>query len=272
MLATAQQHAEAHAAHSITIRQLTPFYGKRQAVQAVDLDVRPNQILAMIGPSGCGKSTVLRCLNRMHETVPYARAEGTVRLDEIDLYGPGIDPALVRRKIGMVFQLPIALRTRSIFENVAVGLRLGGMRDKGEIAGRVEKALRDANLWDEVKDKLALSGLALSGGQQQRLSIARTIAVEPDVILLDEPASALDPISTLKVEELLLQLRERYTIVIVTHNMQQAARISDRTAVFMVEQAGEAPVGVLVEEGPTGRIFSTPSDPRTEDYLSGRVG
>lgn len=260
-------------AHSMTVRGLKPFYNKRQAVQATDLDVRPNTITALIGPSGCGKSTVLRCLNRMHETIPYAHAEGEVKLDDLDIYSPSIDATLVRRKIGMVFQLPIALRTRSIYENVAVGLRLGGISNKSELDRRVEKALRDANLWDEVKDKLALSGLALSGGQQQRLSIARTIAVEPDVILFDEPCSALDPISTLKIEELLLELRQRYTLVIVTHNMQQAARISDRTAVFMVESEGlKVPVGLLVEEGPTEQIFSRPTDPRTEDYISGKVG
>ncbi|MFV9505375.1 MAG: phosphate ABC transporter ATP-binding protein [Oscillochloridaceae bacterium umkhey_bin13] len=270
-MATASQSAPR--AHTMTVRGLRPFYNKRQAVKDVDLDVRANQILALIGPSGCGKSTVLRCLNRMHETIPYAHAEGTVKLDELDIYDPAIDSTLVRRKIGMVFQLPVALRTRSIFENVAVGLRLGGISNKDEIASRVEKALRDANLWDEAKDKLELSGLALSGGQQQRLSIARTIAIEPAVILFDEPCSALDPISTLKIEELLLQLREQYTIVIVTHNMQQAARISDRTAVFMVEKsANEVPVGLLVEEGPTERIFSSPGDQRTEDYISGKVG
>ncbi len=273
-VATAKQTAPAgaHQAHSMTVRGLKPFYGKRQAVKAVDMDVRPNQILAMIGPSGCGKSTVLRCLNRMHEAIPFAHAEGTVKLDDLDIYAPSVDATLVRRKIGMVFQQPIALRTRSIFENIAVGLRLGGMNNKAELAARVEKALRDANLWDEVKDKLELSGLALSGGQQQRLSIARTIAIEPDVILFDEPCSALDPISTLKVEELLLQMREKYTLVIVTHNMQQAARVSDRTAVFMVEKTGDVPVGLLVEEGPTNQIFSSPSDSRTEDYISGRVG
>jgi phosphate transport system ATP-binding protein len=273
-VATAMQTAApgVHQAHSMTVRGLKPFYGKRQAVKAVDMDVRPNQILAMIGPSGCGKSTVLRCLNRMHEAIPFAHAEGTVKLDDLDIYAPSVDATLVRRKIGMVFQQPIALRTRSIFENIAVGLRLGGLSNKSELAARVEKALRDANLWDEVKDKLELSGLALSGGQQQRLSIARTIAIEPDVILFDEPCSALDPISTLKVEELLLQMREKYTLVIVTHNMQQAARISDRTAVFMVEKTGDVPVGLLVEEGPTNQIFSSPSDSRTEDYISGRVG
>ncbi len=264
--------ATAHPAHSMTVRGLKPFYAKRQAVQAVDLDVRAHEILALIGPSGCGKSTVLRCLNRMHETIPYAHAEGSVKLDDLDIYQAGIDATLVRRKIGMVFQMPIALRTRSIYENIAVGLRLGGMNDRLELDRRVEQALRSANLWDEVKDKLQLSGLALSGGQQQRLSIARTIATEPAVILFDEPCSALDPISTLKIEELLLQLRERYTLVIVTHNMQQAARISDRTAVFMVERGQEQPVGLLVEEGSTEQIFSKPRDRRTEEYISGKVG
>lgn len=272
MAAATQPPLATQTAHSMTVRGLKPFYGKRLAVQALDLDVRPNQILALIGPSGCGKSTVLRCLNRMHELVPYAHAEGVVKLDDINIYAPGIDPALVRRKIGIVFQLPIALRTRNIYENVAVGLRLGGIKNKAELDVRVEKALRDANLWDEVKDKLHLSGMALSGGQQQRLSIARTIAVEPDIMLFDEPCSALDPISTLRIEELLLSLRQRYTIVIVTHNMQQAARISDRTAVFMVEKNDDIPVGFLIEEGPTEQIFSTPKDPRTEDYISGRVG
>lgn len=258
----------------MTVRQLKLFYGKRQAVKAVDMDIRPNQITALIGPSGCGKSTVLRSLNRMLETIPAARVEGSVKLDEIDIYALEVDATLVRRKIGMVFQMPIALRTRNIYENVAVGLRLGGISRRGELDARVEQALRDANLWDEVKDKLQLSGLALSGGQQQRLSIARTIAVQPDVILLDEPCSALDPISTLRIEELLLQLRERYTLVMVTHNMQQAARVSDRTAVFMVDREGpnEQPIGVLVEEGVTTQIFSTPRDPRTEDYISGKVG
>ncbi|MEI6180465.1 MAG: phosphate ABC transporter ATP-binding protein [Chloroflexales bacterium] len=269
---TAVPQSAAHPAHHMTIRQLTPFYGPRQAVKAVDLDVRPQAILALIGPSGCGKSTVLRCLNRMHEAIPNTRVTGTVKLDEVDIYHPKLDATLVRRKIGMVFQQPIALQTRSIYENVAVGLRLGGLRNRSELDDRVRQALCDANLWDEVHDKLALSGLALSGGQQQRLSIARTIAVAPDVILFDEPCSALDPISTLKIEALLLQLRERYTIVIVTHNMQQAARIADRTAVFMVERLHDQPVGVLIEEGPTERIFAAPSDQRTEDYLSGRVG
>ncbi|NTW97252.1 MAG: phosphate ABC transporter ATP-binding protein [Oscillochloris sp.] len=260
-------------ANSMSVRKLVPFYGKRQAVRPVDLQIQPREITAIIGPSGCGKSTVLRCLNRMHESIPGARAQGEVLLDTINIYNPAIDATLVRRKIGMVFQQPIALRTRTIYENVAIGLRLGGVANRSELDGRVEKALRDANLWGEVKGKLKLAGTALSGGQQQRLSIARSIAVEPDVILFDEPCSALDPISTLKIEDLLLQLRERYTIVIVTHNMQQAARISDRTVVFMVErEEGQQPVGVLVEEGVTSQIFTQPHDPRTLDYISGRVG
>jgi phosphate transport system ATP-binding protein len=260
-------------ANSMSIRQLRPFYGKRQAVKPVDLEIQPNKITAIIGPSGCGKSTVLRCLNRMHENIPGAYADGKVLLNDIDIYDPALDATLVRRKIGMVFQQPIALRTRNIYENVAIGLRIGGMNTKSELDGRVEKALRDANLWDEVKDKLHLAGTALSGGQQQRLSIARSTAVEPDVILFDEPCSALDPISTIKVEDLLLQLRERYTLVIVTHNMQQAARISDRTVVFMVDrEEGQQPMGVLVEEAETNDIFTRPRDPRTSDYISGRVG
>jgi phosphate transport system ATP-binding protein len=242
-------------------------------VKPVDLEIAPNKITAIIGPSGCGKSTVLRCLNRMHENIPDARAEGTVLLNDLDIYDPMIDATLVRRKIGMVFQQPIALRTRNIYENVAVGLRIGGISAKSELDGRVEQALRGANLWDEVKDKLHLAGTALSGGQQQRLSIARSTAVAPDVILFDEPCSALDPISTIKIEDLLLQLRERYTIIIVTHNMQQAARISDTTVVFMVDRAeGQQPIGVLVEEGPTEQIFTRPNDQRTLDYISGRVG
>jgi phosphate transport system ATP-binding protein len=257
----------------MSIRQLRPFYGKRQAVKPVDLEIHPNKITAIIGPSGCGKSTVLRCLNRMHENIPGAYADGKVLLDGIDIYDPALDATLVRRKIGMVFQQPIALRTRNIYENVAIGLRIGGLNNKSELDGRVEQALRDANLWDEVKDKLHLAGTALSGGQQQRLSIARSTAVEPDVILFDEPCSALDPISTIKVEDLLLQLRERYTLVVVTHNMQQAARISDTTVVFMVDrEEGQQPMGVLVEEADTNDIFTRPRDPRTADYISGRVG
>jgi phosphate transport system ATP-binding protein len=259
------------AAHSLTLRQLRPFYGRRPAVHAVDLNLPANQITAIIGPSGCGKSTVLRCLNRMHEAIEGARVEGTVLLDDEDLYQPDLDPTLVRRKVGMVFQQPVVLRTRTIYENVAVGLRLAGVTARSELDATIEGALRAAALWDEVKEKLQMPATALSGGQQQRLSIARTIAVKPAVILFDEPCSALDPIATLKIEELLLELRQTFTIVIVTHNMQQAARISDQTAVFMVDQSG-APTGVLVEFDRTAQIFSQPGDSRTEDYISGRVG
>ena len=259
--------------HTLAARGLKPYYGKRQAVQAVDIDFAPNQITAIIGPSGCGKSTVLRCLNRMHETVLNARAEGTVTLDGEDIYDPKIDAGLVRRRIGMVFQQPIALRTRSIYENVAIGPQLGGVKRKNELDEIVEQALRGAALWDEVKDKLDNAGMALSGGQQQRLSIARTLAVAPEVILFDEPCSALDPIATLKIEELLLDLKKHFTLVIVTHNMQQAARVSDKTAVFMVERdSGEIPIGVLVEYNPTRQIFTAPQDKRTESYISGKVG
>ena len=260
------------ASHRIAAQSLKPFYGKRQAVKAVEIAFEPQRITAIIGPSGCGKSTVLRCLNRMHETVLGARAEGAVTLDGENIYAPDIDPTLVRRRVGMVFQQPVALRTRSIYENIAVGLRLGGMRNKRQLDERVERALRSAALWDEVKDKLPLSGLALSGGQQQRLSIARTIAIEPEVILFDEPCSALDPIATLKIEELLVELRAHYTIVIVTHNMQQAARISDTTAVFMVDRSDSGPIGTLVEVGETNQVFTRPQSPRTEEYISGRVG
>ncbi len=258
--------------HTLTVRGLKPYYGKRLAVRPVDLKIEANKITAIIGPSGCGKSTVLRCFNRMHETVLNARVEGEVLLDNENIYAPDVDPMLVRRKIGMVFQQPIALRTRSIFENVAIGLRLSGMTSQRQIAERVETSLRSAVLWDEVKDKLNQAGSALSGGQQQRLSIARTIAVMPDIILFDEPCSALDPISTLKIEELLVELRREYTIVIVTHNMQQAARISDNTAVFMVDTDDGQPTGVLVEYNPTAQVFTNPQDPRTEDYISGRIG
>ncbi len=259
---------------AMTIQQLKPFYGKRQAVKAVDMEIEPHKITAIIGPSGCGKSTVLRCLNRMHETVLNARAEGEVRLGSENIYAPDIDASLVRRKIGMVFQQPVALRTRSIFENIAVGLRLGGINNKAQLAERVEQSLHAAALWEEVKDKLNQAGAALSGGQQQRLSIARSIAVGPEVILFDEPCSALDPISTLKIEELLLELRRDYTIIIVTHNMQQAARISDKTAVFMVDRDSNehGPQGVLVEYRGTREVFTNPQDSRTEDYISGRVG
>ena len=257
--------------HSVALRDLKPFYGAFQAVLPVSATLQPRAITAIIGPSGCGKSTVLRCINRMHETIEHARVEGTILLGQQNLYAPGVTPQAVRRQIGMVFQQPNPLKMLSIFDNVAVGLRLEGL-PKGAIRERVEASLRAAALWEEVKDKLNQSGLALSGGQQQRLCIARALAMQPDVLLLDEPCSALDPVSTYKIEELLIELKRQYTIVIVTHNMQQAARIADRTLVFMVDRSQARPMGVLVEDGATEQIFTAPRDPRTEEYISGRVG
>jgi phosphate transport system ATP-binding protein len=232
-------------------------------VRGVSVDYAANQVTAMIGPSGCGKSTLLRCINRMHEEIPGAYTTGTIELEGIDLYGKDVDTTAVRRAIGMVFQKANPFPTMSIFDNVAAGLRLTGRRGS-DLKDRVERSLRRAGLWDEVKDRLGKPGIGLSGGQQQRLCIARTIAVEPEVILMDEPCSALDPIATLKVEELIAELKERYTIVIVTHNMQQAARVADTTA-FMLD-------GELIEHGPTGDIFTTPGDPRTEQYVTGKFG
>ena len=255
----------------MTLKNLKPFYGPTQAVLPVDVVIRPRTVTAIIGPSGCGKSTVLRCINRMHEEVAHARVEGQVLLGSQDIYSSNIEPQAVRRRIGMVFQQPNPLRMLSIFENVAIGLRLEGFARK-LVEERVELSLKAAALWDEVKDKLHHSGLALSGGQQQRLCIARAIALQPEVLLLDEPCSALDPVSTYKIEELLIELKQNYTIVIVTHNMQQAARIADRTMVFMVDRAQARPMGVLVEEDTTNKIFTAPRDPRTEEYISGRVG
>ncbi|HNP73217.1 MAG TPA: phosphate ABC transporter ATP-binding protein PstB [Kouleothrix sp.] len=255
----------------VTLQRLTPFYGPVQAVQPVDASIAARAITAIIGPSGCGKSTVLRCINRMHETLAYARVEGQVLLGSQDIYAPGVEAQSVRRRIGMVFQQPNPLRMLSIFENVAIGMRLEGL-PRNVVAERVEASLKAAALWDEVKDKLGHSGLALSGGQQQRLCIARAIALQPEVLLLDEPCSALDPISTYKIEELLIELKQNFTIVIVTHNMQQAARVADRTMVFMVDRTQARPIGVLVEEGETNRIFTAPRDPRTEEYISGRIG
>lgn len=257
-------------ANRITLQELKPFYGAKQAVLPVNATIEPQSITAIIGPSGCGKSTVLRCINRMHETIPYAHVEGNILVGDQDIYAPGVEPQAVRRKIGMVFQQPVPLKMLSIFDNVAIGLRLEG-RPKAEIAERVERALKASALWDEVKDKLHFSGLALSGGQQQRMSIARTIAMEPEIILLDEPCSALDPIATYKIEELLVELKRNYTIVIVTHNMQQAARISDETMVFLVDQSHGRAMGTLVEEGPTKQVFTNPKDQRTEEYVSGRI-
>ncbi|KAB8143016.1 phosphate ABC transporter ATP-binding protein [Chloroflexia bacterium SDU3-3] len=258
-------------ANQIELRNLTPFYGAKQALKPVDTTIAPRSVTAFIGPSGCGKTTVLRCINRMHEMVPKARVEGKILLGGEDIYAQGVEPQAVRRKIGMVFQQPVPIKMMSIYDNVAVGLRLNGV-PKREIDERVEISLQAAALWDEVKDKLHHSGLALSGGQQQRMCIARAVALEPDIILMDEPCSALDPIATFKIEELLHELKKRFTVVIVTHNMQQAARVADHTCVFMVDREAEKPIGFLVEEGQTGQIFSAPRDPRTEAYISGRIG
>jgi phosphate transport system ATP-binding protein len=255
--------------HSMEIKNVSAWYGRNQAVRGVSLHILPNSVTAIIGPSGCGKSTLIRCLNRMHEVVPGARVAGSVLLEGNDIYAPDADPVLVRRLIGMVFQKPNPFPMMSVYDNVIAGYRLGKQARQGELDEIVERSLRSAALWDEVKDKLHHSGASLSGGQQQRLCIARTIAVEPEVILMDEPCSALDPIATLKIEDLMHELRKRYTIVIVTHNMQQAARVSERTA-FML--AGEERVGELIEVGQTKKIFTNPDDKRTEDYITGRFG
>ncbi|MGH2910513.1 MAG: phosphate ABC transporter ATP-binding protein PstB [Solirubrobacteraceae bacterium] len=242
---------------------LNAYYGDRHTIKDVNLTFAPNKVTAMIGPSGSGKSTVVRCINRMHEEIPNARAEGRVLLDEEDIYAAGVDVTAVRRVIGMVFQKPNPFPTMSIFDNVAAGLRLAGTRGN-DMRERAHQALRAVGLWDEVSDRLSSPGVGLSGGQQQRLCIARAIAVEPEVILMDEPCSALDPIATLKIEELIDELKVRYTIVIVTHNMQQAARVADSTA-FMLD-------GEVVEHAPTDEIFTTPKDERTERYVTGKFG
>jgi phosphate transport system ATP-binding protein len=247
---------------TVRLEKLRAFYGSSEQVKGIDLRFPANQVTAIIGPSGCGKSTMVRCINRMHEEIPGARAEGRVLLDDLDIYGPGVDVIAVRRAVGMVFQKPNPFPTMSIFDNVAAGLRLTSRR--GEVQPKVEAALRGAGLWDEVRDRLSSPGIGLSGGQQQRLCIARSLAVDPEVLLMDEPCSALDPIATLKIEELIAELKQRVTIVIVTHNMQQAARVADRTA-FML--AGE-----LVEVGQTQEIFTNPVDPRTEEYVTGKFG
>ena len=254
----------------IEVKNLNIYYGRFHAVSDVNLVVEPRSVTAFIGPSGCGKSTVLRTLNRMHEVIPGAHCTGEVLLDGTDLYGPGVDPVAVRRVVGMVFQRPNPFPSMSIYENVASGLRLNGEKNRAVLDEAVEKALRGANLWKEVKDRLGKAGVGLSGGQQQRLCIARAIAVQPDVLLLDEPSSALDPISTLAVEDLIHELKEHYTVVIVTHNMQQAARVSDETAFFNLKAQGEP--GHLVEIGPTERIFHNPEKKATEDYNTGRFG
>ncbi|MCE9576680.1 MAG: phosphate ABC transporter ATP-binding protein PstB [Deltaproteobacteria bacterium] len=242
---------------------LKAWFGKSQALKGIDLPLAENQVTAIIGPSGCGKSTFVRCLNRMHEVVPGAHATGTVTLDGADIYGAGTDPVLVRRRVGMVFQKPNPFPTMSIRENVLAGLRLNGRRP-ADAAALVETSLRQVALWDEVKDRLDRAGTSLSGGQQQRLCIARALALEPEVLLMDEPCSALDPIATARIEELIHEIGQRYTIVIVTHNMQQAARVSHYTAFFYM--------GELIEHAPTDRMFTQPSNPKTEDYITGRFG
>jgi phosphate transport system ATP-binding protein len=249
--------------HGVKVKDLHAYYGSVHAVKGVDIDFPPNEVTAIIGPSGCGKSTMVRCINRMHEEIPGARSEGSVTLDELDVYGPGVDVTSVRRMIGMVFQKPNPFPTMSIFDNVAAGLRLTGTKSEN-LRERVHRALRAVGLWGEVKNRLNAPGIGLSGGQQQRLCIARAVAVEPEVILMDEPASALDPIATLKVEELIDELKTRYTIVIVTHNMQQAARVAKST-VFMLD-------GEVVEHAETTKLFTNPSDERTERYVTGKFG
>ncbi|MFC6148629.1 MULTISPECIES: phosphate ABC transporter ATP-binding protein PstB [Mumia] len=255
----------------IDVEDLDIYYGDVHAVRGITLAIQAQSVTSIIGPSGCGKSTFLRSLNRMHEVAPGARVEGTVRVDGRDLYAPGVDPVLVRREIGMVFQRPNPFPTMSIKDNVLAGVRLNGTRLKKDEADTIaERSLRGANLWDEVKDRLNRPGAGLSGGQQQRLCIARAIAVEPQVLLMDEPCSALDPISTSAIEDLIGQLKDEYTIVIVTHNMQQAARVSDETAFFNLAGVGEP--GQLIESGPTTKIFSNPDNPSTEAYITGRFG
>src|ERR687889_730491 len=248
---------------SIEVENLNIYYGSFLAVEDVDMLIREQAVTALIGPSGCGKSTFLRSINRMHEVIPGARVEGRLELDGKDLYGPGVDPVGVRRQIGMVFQRPNPFPTMSIYDNVIAGQRLNNKKMRKDATDTlVEQSLRGANLWNEVKDRLDKPGSSLSGGQQQRLCIARSIAVEPDVLLMDEPCSSLDPISTLAIEQLMLELKRKYTIVIVTHNMQQAARVSDRTAFFNIEGTGKP--GRLIEVGPTGTMFSAPAERATE--------
>ena len=261
--AGADGRAPSTAGHTVSIKDLHAYYGEQHSIKGIDLECRANEVTALIGPSGSGKSTVVRCINRMHEEIPGARAEGSVRLDDLDLYANGVDVTAVRRLIGMVFQKPNPFPTMSIFDNVAAGLRLTGTKSDN-LRERVHRALRSVGLWGEVKNRLNQPGIGLSGGQQQRLCIARTVAVEPEVILMDEPCSALDPVATLKIEELIDELKDRYTIVIVTHNMQQAARVANSTA-FMLE-------GELIEHGPTNDIFTNPKDERTERYVTGKFG
>jgi phosphate transport system ATP-binding protein len=249
----------------IRVEHLNAWFGSTQALHGVSMAMQENQTTAIIGPSGCGKSTFVRCLNRMHETLPHTRVEGKVTIGDLEVYGKGVSPVSVRRRVGMVFQKPNPFPTMSIYDNVAAGLKLNGFYKKRELDEAVERSLRQSALWEEIKDSLnKKSGASLSGGQQQRLCIARALAVEPDVLLMDEPASALDPISTAKIEDLIFELKKQYTVVIVTHNMQQAARVADMTAFFLM--------GHLVEFDKTEKMFTTPSDKRTEDYITGRFG
>jgi phosphate transport system ATP-binding protein len=249
----------------IHVQDLNAWFGATQALHNIALDIPGKHTTAIIGPSGCGKSTFVRCLNRMHETLPSTRVEGTVKIGDLDVYGKGVSPVSIRRRVGMVFQKPNPFPTMTIYDNVAAGLKLNGFRNRRELDNVVERSLRQAALWDEVKDDIKKkSGASLSGGQQQRLCIARALAVEPDVLLMDEPASALDPISTAKIEDLIFELKQHYTVVIVTHNMQQAARVAEFTAFFLM--------GNLVEFDKTEKMFTTPTDKRTEDYITGRFG
>jgi phosphate transport system ATP-binding protein len=250
--------------NKVTVNNLNAWFGAKKVLHDIDIGIEKNSITAIIGPSGCGKSTFIRCLNRMHEVVPKAKASGKVLVDDKDIYDSDIDPVDIRRRIGMVFQKPNPFPTMSIRDNVVAGLRLNGMKDKDVLDKTAEENLKKAALWDEVKNDLNKSGMSLSGGQQQRLCIARALAVEPEVILFDEPCSALDPISTSKIEDLMIELKEKYTLVIVTHNMQQAARVSDRTAFFLY--------GKLIEFGETDQIFKKPKEKSTEDYIIGRFG
>ncbi|MEV4707814.1 phosphate ABC transporter ATP-binding protein PstB [Actinoplanes sp. NPDC049316] len=257
-------------AKRIEASNVSSYYGSFKAIDSISMTVEPKTITALIGPSGCGKSTFLRSINRMHEVLPGARIEGRLTIDDQNIYDADVDVTAVRRMIGMVFQRPNPFPTMSIYENVVAGLKLNGVRKKSLLDEAAEKSLKSANLWDEVKDRLNRPGAGLSGGQQQRLCIARTIAVEPQVVLMDEPCSALDPISTLAIEDLMFKLKDRFTIIIVTHNMQQAARVSDKTGFFSIDKTGEP--GRLIEYDDTQKIFSNPAEKKTEDYITGRFG
>jgi phosphate transport system ATP-binding protein len=257
-------------AKRIEASNVSSYYGSFKAIDNISMTVEPKTITALIGPSGCGKSTFLRSVNRMHEVLPNARIEGRLTIDDQNIYDSDVDVTAVRRMIGMVFQRPNPFPTMSIYENVVAGLKLNGVRKKSVLDEAAEKSLKSANLWDEVKDRLARPGAGLSGGQQQRLCIARTIAVQPQVVLMDEPCSALDPISTLAIEDLMFKLKDQFTIIIVTHNMQQAARVSDKTGFFSIDKTGEP--GRLIEYDDTQKIFSNPTEKKTEDYITGRFG